>query len=73
MVSWLNCWLKLFGLFDVVADVLYLAGGVLEWSFPTAVTTVIGGVGNVCLWKKDGKVSVEGIVTPFCFPSFGME
>ena len=40
---------------------------------PTVVTTVVGGDGNGCPWKKDGMVSVEGVVAPFCFPFFGTE
>ena len=55
----------------MVVDILFLVGGRLGWSVLTVVTTVVGGDGNGRLWKKDGIVSVKGVVAPFCFPFFG--
>ena len=55
----------------VVVEIHFLVGGASGWSVPTAVATVVGGDGNGRLWKKDGMMSVEGVIAPFCFPFFG--
>ena len=62
-----------FSFVGVVVDTLFLVGGVLGWSVPTSVTTIVGGDDNGRLWKKDRMVSVECVVAPFCFPFFGTE
>ena len=64
-------WVDPFSFVCVAVDILFLVGAVSGWSVPTAVTTVVGGDGNVHLWKKDGMVCVKGVIAPFCFPFFG--
>ena len=60
-----------FSFVGVVVDILFLVGGALGWSVPTAVTTDVRGYGNGHLWKKDGMVSVKGVVATFYFPFLG--
>ena len=59
-----------FSFVGYVVDISFLVGGAMGRSIATAVTTVVGGDGNGRLWKKDGMVSVKGVVAPFCFPFF---